>query len=117
MRLLVLLFMLVWAACSNPQEQTAQRQTAPAPLAITANDDEQRNKFRTEMQAHLDAENFTELNRIARELNTTKERFPGGDWKLDRFFEAIGGTPEGPDPVQEPVDYETRIARLAKWTD
>ena len=73
---------------------------------------EVRRQFVAETEQHLDKEEFDELEKIADGLTKNRDRFPGGDWKIDRFYEAI----------QPPTGYQTvivnwpeRIAKLKKW--
>jgi hypothetical protein len=116
-RTIVLIILLsVLIACSKPAEEKEQAKAAQPSVVATEKDDEQRKTFHAEMQTHLNQDNFSELDRIARELTATKERFPGGDWKLDRFYDAVGSPPGGPAPVAEQVDYKDRIVKLTKWT-
>jgi hypothetical protein len=106
----------IFIACSKSVDQQKEPETAAPSSVAKENDDEQRKVFHAEMQGHLNNANFSELDRIAAELTKTKERFPGGDWKLYRFYLAIAAPPGGPEPVKERVDFNDRISKLTRWT-
>jgi hypothetical protein len=52
-------------------------------------DDVQRS-FVDNMRSFLLSRRFAELDAASEQLSRTKERFPGGDWKLYRFYGAVG---------------------------
>src|SRR5262245_65858710 len=46
--------------------------------------------FMNALRQQLTQRRFADLDKIAEEVLRTKARFPGGDWKLYRFFGAVG---------------------------
>ncbi|MCI0602731.1 DUF4034 domain-containing protein [bacterium] len=110
--LLVILFFLFVVACSKPP--VAEKKPATKKPVATETDDEQRKKFHADLTLLLEQENFDELERIAHELTTQKHRFRGGDWKLTRFYEAVG-SPPGIPKQEDGLDYTKRISKLRKW--
>ena len=117
---LFIIFFLFAIACSKDPVTEKQPAAAKAPatteLASTVTDDVERKKFRDELILLLDQENFAELERIAHAVTTRKDRFPGGDWKLSRFYESVGSTPGMPKQADR-TDYGKRIVKIRKWID
>ncbi|MFA5780494.1 MAG: hypothetical protein WC947_10210 [Elusimicrobiota bacterium] len=69
--------------------------------------------FSSEMLELLMKEDFTKLDAVSHKLRTTKEKFPGGDWKLTAFYIGIG------EPLNNQKDgdevWESQINKLKKW--
>jgi len=85
----------------------------PATVPVPAAAEDPQESFKTEVRSLLEQQNFMRLDEMGDELNRTKARFPGGDWKSYRFIEALAGPVEGekaPDEV-----WEHRLAVLRRW--
>jgi hypothetical protein len=80
---------------------------APAP-------DEQE-PFKANARAMLERRQFEALDDLADELNRTKARFAGGDWKSYRFQEALGAPAGGCDDTDE--HWQELLAVLARWRE
>lgn len=78
------------------------------------NDMEQRIHFANELKGYLAKRDFSSLERIASEITAQKSRFPGGDWKIMRFFEAVARPRHG--YHDEDVIWTDRIAALKEWS-
>lgn len=77
------------------------------------NDIEERLKFQLEMRALVYKEEFDRLETIAKEFQTSKARFSGGDWKLSRFYDAISGPEHGEKASEE--EWQEYLPHLRKW--
>jgi len=71
--------------------------------------------FSSEMLELLMKEDFAKLDAVSHKLRTTKEKFPGGDWKLTAFYIGIG------EPLNNQKDgdevWELQINKLKNWID
>jgi hypothetical protein len=107
---------LVILSCSKSQTPTppAKPETKVVQPNKIESDLELRNQFVAEIEQHLNKEEFDELEKIADKITKDKERFPGGDWKLDRFYEAIHPPS---DYKNIKVNWPERITKLEKWID
>jgi hypothetical protein len=90
---------------ANKSETKVQQTTVESDLEV-------RRQFVSEIEQHLDKEEFDELETIADRLTKHRDRFPGGDWMIDRFYEAIY-PPSGYETVT--VNWPDRITKLKKW--
>ncbi len=77
------------------------------------NDIEERQKFQLEMRELVYKEEFDRLEAIAKELQSSKVRFPGGDWKLSRFYDAISGPEDGEKASEE--EWQRFLPHVRKW--
>ena len=107
--LILLIPVLFLAGCSKPSVQNEPKQEAAAPKL---DDDLQRKQFHDEVAGYVENENFAKLEEIAKEVNTKQLRFPGGDWKLERFYENVL-TPDKAHP--EKTDWKRLLEKLEKW--
>jgi len=89
--------------------------TPPLPHMDTPaqNDIEERQIFFAEIGNDLKNEKYDELESIESDITKTKARFPGGDWKLVRFLEALQ-EPEREKESTE-VQWEYYLSKLRKW--
>ena len=71
--------------------------------------------FRQALMEQLRARQFAELEQIEAELRTTKARFAGGDWKLNHFYEAIGGALIQANSIAIQSDWTELIDLLKAW--
>lgn len=69
--------------------------------------------FQAEVRSYLYAEKFSLLDRLASEVRASKERFPGGAWKLNAFYVGLGGPGQGDNAP--PIGWELHINKLEKW--
>jgi hypothetical protein len=58
-------------------------------------------------------EDFAELDQMADAARSSKARFPGGGWKLSRFYEAVKPNGGG---YQTDADWKNHIELLQRWT-
>lgn len=107
------LLILLTLCCSKSETTPPAKSATKVEQKKVESDLEVRNQFISEIEQHLNKEEFDELEKIADELTKGKSRFPGGDWKIDRFYEAIQPS-TGYKTVK--VDWPERIAKLKKWT-
>ncbi len=105
--------LLLTLCCSKSQSPPPNKSEIKIEQKKTESDLELRRQFVSEIEQHLNKDEFEELEKIADKLTKSKERFPGGDWKIDRFYEAIY-PPGGYETVK--VNWPERIAKLKKWT-
>jgi hypothetical protein len=71
-------------------------------------------QYSTEIRLKLYGGNFDLLDNIAAELRTTKERFPGGAWKLSRFY--IGIADVESEGTSSEAEWKTLIGKLEQWS-
>jgi hypothetical protein len=105
--------LLLTLCCSESQSPQPTNSEPKVEQKKVESDMELRKQFASDIEQHLNKEEFDELENIAEKLTKSKERFPGGDWKLDRFYEAI--RPADDSGIK--VDWNDRLAKLKKWTD
>ena len=55
---------------------------------------------------------YEKLEKLAAELRRTKARFPGGAWKLNKFYQGLSRPTEGKSSEQE---WITHLPHLQKW--
>jgi hypothetical protein len=92
------------SALQNPTQQT----TAP----VVTNSPEV-DRFIDQAKALLMREDFAELDQMADAVRSSKARFPGGGWKLSRFYEAVKPNGGG---YQTDADWKNHIELLQRWT-
>jgi hypothetical protein len=80
---------------------------APAP--------DQQEPFKADVRAMLERKQFAALDDLADDLNRTKARFSGGDWKSYRFQEALGAPAGGCNDTD--AHWEELLAVLARWRE
>jgi hypothetical protein len=61
----------------------------------------------------LVAEDFAQLEKIAQQNRVEKGLFPGGVWKINVFYNAMGYPPR--DGETKDSDYKLQIPRIEKW--
>jgi Domain of unknown function (DUF4034) len=73
-------------------------------------------EFIDTVRTQLKEKRFDQLDATMEELSRTKARFPGGDWKLHRFFGAMEG-PLGPEGNENESDetWQRHLALLRSW--
>ncbi|HEY6333532.1 MAG TPA: DUF4034 domain-containing protein [Blastocatellia bacterium] len=69
--------------------------------------------YEADIRSKLMASGFGELDLLAEYLRSSKERFPGGAWKLDKFYAGLGvprygsGSPDS--------DWLPQLEKLRQW--
>ena len=66
------------------------------------------------VRALLMRERFDELDKIADEVRSSKARFPGGGWKISRFYEALSKTSAGANATEN--DWQNHLGLFQRWT-
>jgi hypothetical protein len=95
-------------AIHSPSQSTLQE-----PAAAVVNDPPEIQRFMDQTKALLMREEFAELDKIADEARSSKARFPGGGWKLSRFYEAINnGHARG---YETDADWQDHLALIQRW--
>ena len=94
---------------SPPPSQDSSLETA----AAIVNDPPEIQRFVDQTRVLLLREQFAELDKIAAEARSTKARFPGGGWKLSRFFEALKSGNGG--SIQSDADWQNHLALMQRW--
>jgi tetratricopeptide repeat protein len=93
------------SALQNPAEQAALPVVPDAP---------ELQRFIDQARSLLLREDFTELDGMADAARVSKARFPGGGWKLSRFYEAVNNRDAG--RHQTDADWQSHLALLQRWT-
>jgi hypothetical protein len=109
------------AITTTAQASTTQAPTLPAETKVSHNSFGVADKsglrpferFQLEARAYLYQEKFAELESMASEIRSRKERFPGGSWKLNSFYTGLGGPNDGDNTPQS--EWEMHINKLRKW--
>jgi hypothetical protein len=82
--------------------------------ATVVNDPPEIQRFMDQTKALLMREQFSELDKIADEVRSSKARFPGGSWKLSRFYDALDKTlVRG---YETDADWQNHLALIQRWT-
>ena len=81
--------------------------------ATVVNDPPEIQRFMDQTKALLMREQFSELDKIADEVRSSKARFPGGSWKLSRFYDAIDDGRRG---NETDADWQNHLALIQRWT-
>lgn len=102
---------LLTLSCSKSQTPSPNKSESKVVEKKIESDMELRKQFASEIEQHLNKEEFDALENIADKLTKSKERFPGGDWKLERFYEVIRPA----DDSNIKIDWTERLAILKKW--
>jgi hypothetical protein len=91
---------------------TSRAQDRPAAPA-QASGHREYETFRGHVREQLMSGEFAELEKTAAALTQNKERFPGGDWKLFRFYQGLG-KPAGGDDDSD-ATWQRQMEALEKW--
>ncbi len=71
-------------------------------------------RFIDKAKALLLREDFAGLDEMADAVRSSKARFPGGGWKLSRFYEALNNRDAA--GYQADADWQSHLAILQRWT-
>ncbi|HEX5732618.1 MAG TPA: hypothetical protein VF131_07265 [Blastocatellia bacterium] len=123
LRLLTSLVLLLLAVACRPAytnsgqeiKQDSANVSAPPHTNNIIDAAESVEELSNRLQQHLIKQDFAALEKIARQLRGTRARFPGGDWKLYRFYRALA-LPEGGSAAPEQT-WKQRMEQLSKWID
>jgi hypothetical protein len=110
----IALVALISAGCSA---QAARRTTAakPASDGCTGAPEAAQERFTADVRRMLEDERFEALDDLAGELDRTKARFAGGDWKSYRFQQALGAPAGGCDDTDE--HWQELLVSLKRWRE
>lgn len=101
---------------SSAQSRTTIPGSSLPPTVSTSSDaaairsQQQIEQFNIQIQKLLKEERFEELDRIADAERSTKERFPGGGWKLYGLYAELSKVPEG-----DESEWNATFSRLNRW--
>lgn len=93
--------------------QTAIRSAPPSPTPAVVTDSPEVERFMEEASALLMRERFVELDKMADEVRSSKARFPGGGWKISRFYEALRKTNAGANATEN--DWQDHLGLFQRW--
>lgn len=78
------------------------------------NDPKSEDTFKAIVQSRLRKEEFEALEALAARYRATKERFPGGGWKLEALIVDLGEHPMGQDAPE--AQWKIHLDRLERWS-
>lgn len=73
-----------------------------------------REEFVSEVRQNLEQKNYAALDAIAAKARVSRERFPGADWKLFVFYQALSWPASG--AASPESEWKTHLSRLEAWT-
>jgi len=109
---IVVLAPLAFAGCVA-QTAGEDRKTSARAGGCDASAPDEQEPFKANVRAMLEREQFGALDELADELNRTKERFAGGDWKSYRFQQALSAPTGGCDDTD--ARWKGLLAVLTRW--
>ncbi len=99
-------------------EESAASAALPLQQAVDRldflNDPKAEEVFKVIVQSRLRKEEFEALEVLAGRYRATKERFPGGNWKLEVLIVALGEHPMGQDAPE--AQWKIHLDRLERWS-
>jgi tetratricopeptide (TPR) repeat protein len=95
---------------SGMQEQPGKEKDE---AVVVVNEPPEIAKFIDDVQALVLRENFEKLDKVADEVRKSKARFPGGGWKLTRFYEAVNKVPDS--YASSDQQWRDHLALLQRW--
>lgn len=104
---------LLTLICMSVASCNVHSQAHSAPIQITANASSPFSQLIIETRNNLYQEQFARLDAIAAQLRTNKERFPGGTWKLNAFYNGLNAPPSGDNASEG--EWQTHLSKLRKW--
>lgn len=93
--------------------ETQQSQRTASRCKSSMPDDQE--SFTADLRTMLKGQRFEALDDLAGELDRTKARFPGGDWKSYRFQEALSVPAGGCEDTEE--HWKRLLETLKRWHD
>src|SRR5262249_55465736 len=97
---------------ANADSLPSQTSAQGADSAVV-NDSQEVQRFMDQTRALLMREEFAELDKVADTARASKARFPGGVWKLERFYEAITNRHGGGE--QTDANWQSHLALIQRW--
>ncbi|MGH9833948.1 MAG: hypothetical protein ACREBD_19200 [Blastocatellia bacterium] len=70
-------------------------------------------RYESEVRQELHREDYAKLEKLAAELRASKARFPGGAWKLHKFYQGVS-RPVSAGKVSE-QEWVIHLPKLQKW--
>jgi hypothetical protein len=107
-----IVFATVAVAGCTAQATRQARETRPASDGCGSAPDVQET-FKADVRAMLERKQFEALDDLANELDRTKARFAGGDWKSYRFQQALGAPAGGCNDTDE--HWALLLETLKRW--
>lgn len=98
---------------STTMAQTLTRGNEPPVRQAAKKEKDAFELFQEEIRSYLYQEKFDLLESTASKLRASKERFPGGAWKLNAFYAGLG-TPEG-NGIKPQSEWEAHFNKFQKW--
>ena len=98
-------------ATGPAQTGVAAASQSSSPAVVT--DSPEVERFMHEANALLMRERFVELDKMADEVRSSKARFPGGGWKLSRFYGALSRMNAGENATE--ADWQSHLAVFQRW--
>ena len=95
------------------QTSGQDRNTSARAGGCDASGPDEQEPFKASVRAMLEREQFGALDGLADELNRTKARFAGGDWKSYRFQQALSAPAGGCDDTD--AHWKELLAVLTRW--
>jgi len=91
----------------------ASQNTAKQATSAVVTDTPEPQRFMDQAQSLLLREDFAELDKMADAARWSKARFPGGGWRLSRFYELVSnGNAHG---YETDADWQSHLALLRRW--
>ena len=102
------------AATPATETETSSQPSISAKLPgaiVTDSPDVER--FTEDIRTRVLRNDFAGLDEIADAVRASKTRFPGGGWKLTRFYEALNSRPAG--SYTTDADWQSHLAFYQRW--
>lgn len=110
---LLLLACLGLTSCnviSNSKALTGKSRVTSTPIQKRSDAFDQ---YAATIRDHFDNERYVELETIASQLRVSKERLPGGAWKLNAFYSGLHEPQSGDDASDN--EWQIHLDKLRKW--
>jgi hypothetical protein len=112
-------FFLSFIFCVSLTSCNFQQNTLPSPVrpvtAAAKTGTTPFEKYVAEINSDLAAGRFTSLDSTAARLRVSKERFPGGAWKLNALYAGLQAPPARESASD--AEWQTHLAKLQTWVD
>lgn len=106
----------LFTAGAHTAKQLSETSTKPAPKPakpLTSKDSPESSEYEALISKNWSTDNFEWLDKEAARLRVSKERLPGGYWKLRALFRTLGYPLVRNEPTD--ADWESHIAKLDRW--
>jgi hypothetical protein len=98
---------------SRPSSEPSTTASSEPSAPLQAGDDDGQTSYQRVVQEMLSRSDYEALDAEANRVGESKERFPGGVWKLFVFYEAVADPDGGKDASRS--SWITHIYRLKRW--